>query len=281
LESLLAEKRVRVISAVLFVHTKRRRIMRQLRLEDRYELDDYYEFVPTRTFYHYFPYLFAISESDTKLFFEESQPNKVFVDWQELYYANDDIQHMKKVWIAPYKKSATMDTVLYDNNFIFNLKETLGIKNFRANLKKFERDHPEFLFKEADTSNALLVIKDWYERRGAQPDFGYVLWFAKNLNLFKDIHSNIGVIKEKPVAFSLWGELDDETAVHIISKDRGIPYLQDYMRSLTYEDMTKKGFTMVNDGGDIGDAGLYQYKLKLRPKFIIPIYSWTSKQNGT
>jgi hypothetical protein len=254
--------------------------MRQLRIEDRYDIDDFYDFVPQRTFYHYFPLLFAISESDQRLNYDESSPNKIFVDWLEPYYAaGEQSIGVKKVWIAPYKTTRGMDSVLYDSNFIFDLKRTLDIKNYRANIKKFEAENHKFSFLEANETDAITVIKRWYERhKESCTDFGYTLWFAKNLKLFPDIHSNIAYIKDEPVAFSLWGELDKETAIHIISKDRGIPYLQDYIRHLTYTEMLSKGFTMVNDGGYSGDDGLRRYKEKLRPEFIIPIYSWVKHE---
>lgn len=232
--------------------------MRKLQVVDRIKVEENL-FPEYRTFYHYFPFLMA-NELNIDLNIEDDEEN-IIIPFQK---------PKQPVLIAPYHADGR--SILYDSDYIYKLEETVHIKNFRANIKKFDRDN-KFELKKATESDAKEVIIDWYKKKKTE-DFNYTLWFINNLKKFRDVHADIGYINDKPVAFSLWGELMDDTAVHIVSKDKGIPYLQDKMRMETYYDMLDRDFTHVNDGGDQGQHSLRMYKLKLRPVLINPIWSW-------
>lgn len=234
--------------------------MRELETSDRKTIDSEIEIVPYKTFYHYFPYMQANQAlTDGK---------RVYADEKTLYFSTKDTK--LGVLVAPYL--IDWRSSLYDTNYIYKLEETIAIKNFRANIKKFDKVN-SFELHKATQGDAYKILLDWYKKKKTD-DYGYVKWFVENLDLYKDIHADIGYINANPVAFSVWGELWTDTSVHIISKDRGIPYLQDKMRMEIYNDMIDRGFVYCNDGGDAGVHTLRMYKLKLRPRYIIPIWSW-------
>ena len=122
-------------------------------------------------------------------------------------------------------------------------------------------------------------MKRWYEisEREQFTDFGYTEWLTHNFHEFvPDLKPRVVTVEDVPVAFSLWGTIRPGLGIHLICKDIGWPYLQDYIRYRTYLEMKEAGIKLVNDGSDCGEAGIRAYKSKLRPRFIIPIYSWIS-----
>ncbi len=257
--------------------------MNELRLNDRAKIDSYLSKIPQKTFYHYFPLILAISESSDKKMWlddENSYINLIVGNVvKELYLEPLKPNFMvNRIYVSPNKcpYQSFFKSELYDSNFIYDLETTINIKNFKANVKKFEQRNHQIYITLGNYQDDLEVIKEWYKKRPNTEftDFGYTLWLIKNYQLFNDLHPNVVYLGKEPVCFSLWGELDDETAVHIISKDKGIPYLQDYIRMKVYKEMLEKGFKYVNDGGDAGSHELRRYKQKLRPKFILPIWSW-------
>jgi hypothetical protein len=185
---------------------------------------------------------------------------------------------VKKVWIATSKCPwEGWRNELYDRNFIYDLAVTLQIKNLRENVKHFEREHPNAIYEYAEDPNVVWeVVKKWYSisTRKEFGDFGYTEWLTKNFKTFEDLHARQMMENGKCIAFSLWGQLYKDTAIHVICKDLGWSYLQDYTRFKTYEEMLSWKFEWCNDGGDAGEDGIGIYKQKLRPKFILPVWSW-------
>jgi len=256
------------------------------------------------TFYHYFPLLYAISESTVGLTTDKMFGTIHMVGLEdepdEQYFASRQIgrldafyqtlKHSSKVWIGPHR--CPIDgwwDELYDVNYIYDLEYTLGIRNFRKNVKKFEKAHPDIRWLTPDgdeegvhTHRGYIghhgweVVKQWYKisSRKQFTDFGYTEWLTLNLDEFLDLKPRLLCIDEKPVGFSLWDKLTEDTGIHLICKDVGWPYLQDYIRYRTYLEMKEAGLKYCNDGSDAGEAGIRAYKSKLRPRFIIPIYSW-------
>ena len=259
--------------------------MKGVRLADyhRLPLETAFESAGMRSFYHYFPLMMALSESTIELRVESTPTgHRVWVSDTELYcrpvYAKIP-KSVKKIWVSTVRPPMTWKPELYDVNFIYDLKETLQIKNFRKNVQRFLKEHPDAYYTEAGPIGATEVVEAWYKRNKQQEyyDFGYTMWLAGFFGLFEDLRARLVKVAGAPVAFSLWGQIDNQTAIHLICKDLGWPYLQDYARYMTYEEMLEQGFTEVNDGGDAGLHGLRVYKLKLRPKLIIPIYSWVKR----
>jgi len=226
--------------------------------------------------------MFAISESGANL---EIDPNlNIWAGKDELYIEGDALfedEQVRKLWISQTKAPMGWRTELYDVNFVYDLETTLKIKNFRKNVNKFIRDHPhiEYTRTSDEYQGVYKVVKRWYEKshREEFTDFGYTMWLVSNFATFEGLRGRIILDEGEPIAFSLWGELNEGLGIHLICKDVGYPYLQDYTRYMTYSEMLEKGFRLVNDGSDAGEHGINVFKHKLRPKFILPAYSWVRK----
>ena len=238
-----------------------------------------------RNFYTNFPLLLAISESTQPLKIEMTGSRvgmRIWVDDDELFFPPimdaGMPKKVKKVWVSQRRAPWGWKNELYDVNFIYDIKTTLSIKNFRKNLKRFEKAHPnaEYNTTRHEYEEGLQSVIKWYEKskRKEFTDFGYTQWLVENYHLFKNLYPRVVTCDGKELAFSLWGELEEGLAVHLICKDVGLPYLQDWTRYKTYDEMRNCGFKMVNDGGDCNIHGIRRYKEKLRPRFIIPLYSW-------
>lgn len=236
---------------------------------------------PLPSFYHYYPLIYALSETVESRFTLnlDNISEGIYVNDKELYLQlkNEPIpESIKKVWISTSPKVG-FEAELYDVNFIYDLDVTLQVKNFRDNVEKFKKEHQNVFYAEpSDPELGWSVVKEWYLKsgRGEFTDFGYTRWLTLNYAEFEDLHPRVVLVDERPVAFSLWGELGEGLGIHLVCKDIGWPYLQDYTRHMTYSEMKALGFNMCNDGGDAGEDGIRIYKLKMRPKFIAPIYSW-------
>lgn len=251
---------------------------RKLELKDETIVSTFCSEAGFDSFYHYFPLMFAISESGANL---EIDPDfNIWADKDELYVGGDALfedELVRKLWVSQTKAPMGWRTELYDVNFVYDLDVTLKIKNFRKNVNKFIRANSELIYvKPLQFATPLHVVEDWYRKshREKVTDFGYTMWLTENYDKFESLHPRIVCIGAKAVAFSLWGELSEGLGIHLICKDLGYAYLQDYTRFMTYSEMLEKGFKLVNDGGDCNEYGIRVYKLKLRPKFIIPIWSW-------
>jgi len=231
------------------------------------------------SFYHYFPLMYAISESGANLKIDENFD--VWAGEKELYIEGEAViekpNEVKKVWVSLMKAPYGWRTELYDVNYVYDLAVTLQIKNLRKNVNKFIRNHKELSYaRPPNPETALDIVGEWYKKSDRQKftDFGYTMWLTRNHDAFKSLHPRLVCEGATPVAFSLWGELSENLAIHLICKDVGWPYLNDYVRYMTYSEMRDKDFELCNDGGDAGEHGIRVYKTKLRPKFIIPVYSW-------
>jgi len=252
-----------------------------LTLDLRSQLDALYLRQRWETFYHHFPLIFAISESTGALEFRDDTGALYIQGTDEIYIPGDhpEAKSASQILIMPRPpEDSTWNFGLYDVNYIYDLKETVQIKNFRDNVKRFVRDHPQTgsTSSQDGTNIALQIIGEWYHKskRKEFTDFGYTEWLARNYPLFKDLHPTFVWVDGKAVGFSLWGKLSPNTGIHLIAKDSGMPYLQDYLRMDTYRQMIANGLLYCNDGSDCGIEGLRIYKLKLRPKWIVPIWSW-------
>lgn len=245
------------------------------------------------TFYHYFPLTMAISRtSEAEWEVDFHWKGGIFVDETEAYFLSawrDPLSSvhwitnkMERIWIMTQKPPdvgfPNLRAVLYDNNYIYDLQHTAhDTKNLRDNFKRFKREHPDIRYTDAGRKkDALKVVTKWYKTSNREEfgDFGYTLWLTENYDVFQDLEPRWVYDGDRPVAFSLWGRLTEDTAIHIVSKDWGWPFLQDYLRVMTYREMLEEGLTTVNDGSDCGEHGIRMYKLKLRPKYIIPVWSW-------
>jgi len=266
-----------------------------LSLEHRPSIEASWKAGNQESFYHYFPLLYAINESTEKL-----KINKVTFDISsekedELYIASERSElaitcsdsecedfPVKKIWVIPrVPTEQNIHFEIYDVNYIFDLEETIGVKYFRKNVKRYSKNGNVQYSVEGDPEIAFDIVASWYQKsnRDEFTDFGYTMWLVQNYEMFPDLKARFVYLNGEPVAFSLWGVLPSGIAIHLICKDAiGQPYLQDYTRMMTYKEMVSDGLELVNDGSDCEVPGIRRYKLKLRPKYIIPIYSWERKK---
>jgi len=260
------------------------RSFERLEVEHRGEIDKIHRILGLDTFYHYFPLLYAISKSVAEIKIATDEMGNIIGVYvgEDMYYLWDvPDRNAKRIWIAtqPSVAERGFRTEIYDVNYIYDLDVTLNVKNFRDNVKRFLREH-EPVYEECSVGDAFKVVVEWYERgkRKEYSDFGYTLWLAENFDVFDDLRARCVYLDGEPRAFTLWGIIDwgplRPLGVHLICKDLGIPFLQDYTRYATYREMRGLGIKYVNDGGDAGVEGIRTYKLKLRPYLVIPIYSW-------
>lgn len=260
---------------------------RKLSLEDRKDFEKTALYNQWDSFYHYFPLVCAMSETSKKKWWWDDTFGDLWCGQDECFIASDAVEVyfekkcIDRVWVMPYRCHRTIArSELYDINYIYDLEQTIQIKNFRKNVQRFEKEHNHMWVDVGDEGDARAVIEKWYgnSKRKEFTDFGYTLWFAEHLRhskrTFPDLRSRFVFVNDEPVAWSLWGTLNSETGIHVICKDIGWPYLQDYTRMMTYKDMIEAGLKTVNDGSDCGEHGIRMYKLKLRPKFIIPLWTW-------
>jgi len=253
----------------------------RLSLEYKDIVEEIFKEDKSKSFYHYFPLLYAIDQSTESIFIDSYCDGVVWSKYPtELYYIFDGEipETVEKVLISERKSPWGWIDEIYDVNFIFDIDTTVDIKNFRDNIKKFLHQNPNIEYIPATQEMAVEMVSDWYKKRQnggvSYTDFGYTYWLAKNFQIFEDIRARAVILNGKVSAISMWGKLDNNIGIHLICKDRGIPYLQDYTRFQTYNEMKDIGLKYVNDGSDCSQEGIRVYKQKLRPKFIIPIYSW-------
>jgi len=240
------------------------------------------------SFYHYFPLVYAISKSTEPLNFGQSYGDIFLDDIREIYIGGRDLEDalisddIKKIWVVTRPPEIPqINYEVYDVNYILDLNETIGVKYFRKNAQRYSKDGRAQYSPEGSPEIAKEIVMNWYQKsfREEFTDFGYTMWLAENYEMFPDLKARFLYLNDKPVAFSLWGELSSKMAIHLICKDSvAQDYLQDYARMMTYKEMVGDGFETVNDGSDCGEPGIRHFKLKLRPKYIVPIYSWVRKK---
>jgi len=250
-----------------------------LRPGDRLIFDRYFRKLRLDSFYHYFPLIYAISEADTPITYEKvGRDPYVWVGKDLMFPVRKIPRRVRKVWVSLTKPRKPWDYELYDVNYVYNLEETLSIKNLRSNVKQFKKRHTNIAYIKLTPVYTYRFVRDWYAKRLGEgktyANFGWEMWLAGNYNKFTDIVAEGVAENGRLLSVSIWGKLNEETGIHLICKDAGVPYTQDYTRYCTYLRMKELGLKYVNDGSDAGVHGLRIYKLKLRPKFIIPIYSW-------
>jgi len=215
---------------------------RKLRVSDEASVSEFCNVGGWDSFYHYFPLMYAISESTQPLLIDEHL--NIFAGAGELYIEGEallDDDELQKVWVSLGKAPRGWSTEMYDVNFIYDLETTLAIKNLRMNVKKFIRDNPNIEYSKAKSNSdeGLYPVILWYEKtdRRTLTDFGYTMWLTKNYNKFQDLQPRVVKINGRIVSFSLWGRLSEKLGIHLICKCDPVTYLNDYTRYMTYEEM--------------------------------------------
>ena len=64
-----------------------------------------------------------------------------------------------------------------------------------------------------------------------------------------------------------------------LAVDPDEPWLDEYARLMYYRGAAARGVTLVNDGGDLGNAGLARFKQRLGPLRVNDVYTWTKEPN--
>ena len=273
----------------------------EFKIEDREKIEP---FLTKDNFYSHFPMVMAMNDMNDRPFkynltkdyglgslHRRKNSICIWTDEEELLFPPQDIDYplyhwANKIHIANKKTNREGYTNKeFGRDYIFDLQETIDIKNFKHNYTRFERDNPNVKWEDAKMIDAFRYIGEWFHDRYKRsksnceiPDIGHTVYLCSMYEKFPELRAKVITIDGEIKAFSLWGPLAYNRAVHIILKcDTSLTYLSDYARYRTYLDMLVDKFETVNDGGDMGVHGLRMYKLKLRPKYVIPLYSWVIK----
>lgn len=264
--------------------------MKKLSLSDRELVENRLREVNQDSFYHYFPLILAISETNDEPLYVDSKGNLwVGKEAKELYFegSEDALERAYRVWISQNLPPRNWGYAsLYDVNYVYDLKTTLNLENFRDNVKRFEKSNSNVCVKSFENSfvrDALKVLEEWYSKRKERKtfsDFGYTTYLVSRFSDFYDeLRGIIAYRRDVPVGISLWSDSRPVIGIglvsnHLVCKTRDLPFLHDFLRYETYCRMRDEGVDCVNDGSDLGLEGLRTYKLKLRPRLIFPIWSW-------
>lgn len=90
---------------------------------------------------------------------------------------------------------------------------------------------------------------------------------------FNDMEINVLKVGDEIFSVNIWGELCKDVIIHLVNKNKPkIPFLSDYSRYRFYSDI-KNECVEVNDGSDLDDAGLRQFKRKFNPIRVDDIFT--------
>ena len=167
---------------------------------------------------------------------------------------------------------------IYDPNLIHEMKYG-HYKDLRKRVHAVERLDPVFRHLEStDIGDGMKLLRNWRAIQGRKGNFlldwGYTLNALENFSEFsrKDLYSWVVEIQGRISALAMAGPIDDRTACFFIAKsDTNIYGLSEYLRWKVYGEL--RGFSRVNDAGDLGIEGLRQYKQKFRPIKLDRVYT--------
>jgi hypothetical protein len=194
-----------------------------------------------------------------------------------------DAAHLRDTRFVLKQKDAEY---LYDPGLIGRM-EGPGYRDLRKRVHRFEREHVA-QFRELlaeDIASCHLLLKYWRKRQGRKHsfllDWGYT---RAALDGFSDWKNELfqgwcveldGQIK----AFALVGEMQPRLAQFFVAKtDPDILGLSEFLRWRVYQQLS--AYALVNDAGDLGLAGLRQFKMKFRPVDRVPVFSAEVRKEG-
>jgi len=180
---------------------------------------------------------------------------------------------VKEIKIA-YKPPSAWSYEVFDRVYYIEPSYSMKLENFKKNAKRFEVIQEPF-YTPITEKEAYDFFTDWLSKKAKEKlefhmieEHYYLLKNTKTYNL-----RLTGIYTNKLHGISLWGELKEGIAIHLLCCDSGMGFAQDYLRYKTYQDMISSGYRLVCDGSDLGDEGLRKYKTKLRPYLIIPFFT--------
>ena len=165
-----------------------------------------------------------------------------------------------------------------DNNYINSTEKVLGLrgnkfKKLRNNVNNFGRELVNRPLSRSDIPLAIELCEKYRFQSKEFNDLDYNTKMLQNLARFDLIHRGYWEGDEM-VAFNIGAPLSKTTVSFIISKSKhDIKYLVDYVRHDFHADCFVRGYSFVNDGGDLDSEGLAQLKRKFAPVDILPVYS--------
>lgn len=161
----------------------------------------------------------------------------------------------------------------WDNEFIYDPKNFLNLsgnqfKIFRRNVNKNINKQWEYRrVEEQDQEMIIELFVKWSEGKNLyDPETftRFVLLGKNRFGLFLD-----GELKGVNIADANWKYIN-----YRICFDSGEEFLNEFLRWKFYtSDWVQEQNKLVNDGGCLGQKGLRQFKMKLRPIEIKEIYS--------
>ena len=169
-----------------------------------------------------------------------------------------------------------------DNQYIYdpqNFKDLSGgkWKVFRRNVRKYRERNPGVLLYKS------LVPKEFEE----EIEEMILNWTDNNKEVYDPEvmveyllggEYRWGLIRNGKLVGINVADISSKTFVNFrFCLDDGAPFLNEYLRLCFYLSWGKG--TLINDGGDLGRKGLAQFKRKLNPVSVIPVYSYKKRGN--
>jgi hypothetical protein len=164
----------------------------------------------------------------------------------------------------------------------FNAMDGGKWNTFRKNVRKWPREHPEWLYVSAcyNTDEATELVADWLDAKQEDVQDGELMARFALLELDERIHRRFMYYFDagRPVLVGInaWDDNWEYINYRICMVKAGERFLDEFMRYQFYTDPEIQWeWKLVNDGGTLGNAGLERFKDKMNPKFKRTVYSWT------
>lgn len=173
-----------------------------------------------------------------------------------------------------------------DWEYLFDPRRFLEMKGkdwevFRKNVRKWPRHNPNWIYcSYAPSWQIEDLIKDWVgDKRENIEDVDLLIKFIWNNDHNLQIQRRyLFDESERLVAVNVWEENWKFINYRVCIIRPNEPFLSEFTRWLFYTDhaVINSG-KMVNDGGTVNKTGLKQFKDKMNPIRIRPVYTWARK----
>lgn len=200
-----------------------------------------------------------------------------------LWVDADDATRLEPARFAVQEKDAEY---LYDPKLIVNA-EGRAFRDVRKRVHRFEREN-DAVFRPMvanDIGACHVLLRYWRKRQGRKHpfllDWGYTRAALDAFAVWPTelLRGWCVEIEGVLTAFALAGEMRPDLAQFFVAKaDPDVLGLAEYLRCGVYKELL--GYRLVNDAGDLGLAGLKQFKMKFRPVDQVQMYSAEVRKEG-
>lgn len=180
-----------------------------------------------------------------------------------------------------YEKELLDSQYIYDPVHFMNMKGGMW-ETFRKNCQKLPKKYPrEFHYttltpNQAELLGSKQLFLEWMgERLDDMEDAEFLAEFGYFSNL-PGIHRKYLLFNDEVVAINAWDENYQFINYRLCVVKKDIPFLSEFARWLFYTDgWIHSAGKLVNDGGNLGNIHLANFKQKLNPLRINKIYTLT------